>query len=104
LINLSKKAQTEVINEIEKQASANIMQFSTVLPVENYANDPRIALTSVHFPKNFFKEAIFDKILKPLKQISPDHYYYPSDSLHLTIKNIRLINDPPTFNEEDVIR
>lgn len=96
------KSQIDVINKIESQALSNKMQYSTVDPVEDYINDPRIALTSVHFPKDFLKKKVYEKIIEPLKQVTVNHHYYRHDSLHLTIKNIRLINNPPTFNSYDI--
>lgn len=96
------KAQIALINKIADQAHSNAMQFSTVAPVDDYENDSRIALTSVHFPHSSLIQNINDQIIKPLKVVSPDHYYYPLDSLHLTIKNVRLINEPPTFNSNDI--
>jgi len=41
-------------------------------------------------------------LLKPLKDISPEQYYFPSESIHITIKNIRVINNPPHFSPNDV--
>jgi len=96
------KAQIEVINKIEQQANSNTMQFSTVSPVDDYENDLRIALTSVSFPNQTLLHSIQKQILDPLRIISPNHYYYKPRSLHITIKNIRLINDPPTFTIDDI--
>ena len=60
-----------------------------------------MCLTSVHFPSSELKNEI-EKIIKPLKDQFPEPYYYDFDSLHLTIKNIRVINDPPHFTTEDI--
>ncbi len=96
------KKQVEVINQIEQQIKDNSLAFSTVSPVLDYENDSRICLTSVHLPNKDLVRKIQKSIIKPLYDLSPDHYYYPDDSLHLTIKNIRVISDPPTFNDEDI--
>lgn len=100
--NEYQKAQIEVIKKIEQQANSNTMQFSTVSQVGDYAHDPRIALTSVHFPNQTFLTEVQKKILDPLRKISPNHYYYPQNTLHITVKNVRVIHNPPTFTEEDV--
>ncbi len=78
------------------------MEFSTVAPVSDYANDARICLTSVHLPHQNLIAKVQDHLINPLKRIAPDFFFYPSDSLHMTVKNIRVINDPPHFTEEDI--
>ncbi len=94
--------QIEVINSIEQQIKSNSMGFSTVAPVSDYKNDTRVCLTSVHLPHQQLITQVQDSLIKPLQEISPDYFFYPSDSLHMTIKNIRVINDPPHFTEEDI--
>ncbi len=99
--DLHKQKQIEVINSLEQQIKSNSMGFSTVAPVNDYENDTRICLTSVHLPHQQLITQVQDFLIKPLQQISPGYFFYPSDSLHMTIKNIRVINDPPHFTEED---
>lgn len=95
------RQQLEVIQRIQEQIQQDALSFSTVDPVEDFDKDPRLTLTSVHFPHQELIAQI-QEILKPLKEISPHHYYYRPSSLHLTIKNIRVINDPPRFTEQDI--
>lgn len=95
--------QQDVINKIADQVSNNSLGFSTVTPVEDYESDSRICLTSVHFPRKELIEKV-QTLIEPLQKLEPTFFYYPSDSLHLTIKNVRVINDPPHFTEEDVQR
>ncbi len=94
--------QQEVINRIASQVNNKNLNFSTVLPVDDFANDSRTCLTSVHLPHQGLLDQVQQDFIEPLRKIEPDFYYYPSDCLHMTIKNIRVINDPPHFNEEDV--
>ncbi len=94
--------QREVIAQIEKQIQDNALTFSTVAPVINFDQDDRICLTSVHFPSDVLKQKIIQSIQKPLQDKFPHHYYYPQESLHMTIKNIRVIQDPPSFTDADV--
>jgi hypothetical protein len=96
------KKQIEVISKIENQIQSGSLSFSTVSPVEDFEKDPRICLTSVHLPSGLLKKQVLD-LLKPLKDISPKHYYFPSDSIHITIKNIRVINYPPHFSSNDIV-
>lgn len=94
--------QQKVINKIEEQVKTNSLNFSTVSPVEDYENDPRVCLTSVHLPNEEFKFQIRELLTEPLRKIAPDFYYYTADSLHMTIKNICVINNPPHFTKENV--
>ncbi len=98
------RRQIKVVEDIESQVRSNDLKFSTVLPVEDYENDPRLCLTSVHFPKTDLIDSVLNTIVKPLKRITPSHFYYQKDNLHLTIKNIRVISDPPNFTVNDLIR
>ncbi len=99
LINHQHKQQ-EIINKIADQVNNNSLNFSTVSPVTNYEIDPRICLTSVHLPHQKLIDQV-QAIIEPLRKIEPSFFYYPNDSLHLTVKNVRVINDPPHFNEHD---
>ncbi|MFZ2206894.1 MAG: hypothetical protein WA061_06105 [Microgenomates group bacterium] len=94
--------QIEIINKIEGQIKNNSLQATAVVPVADFAEDKRICLTSVHFPKTQFTDSISRNIINPLKAIFPNAYYYEPSSLHLTIKNIKTICDPPTFTPHDV--
>jgi 2'-5' RNA ligase len=98
------RGQIMVVDEIDSQVKNDAVRFSTVAPIGDYSNDPRICLTSVHFPKDDLLNIIWDTLIEPLRETSPDHYYYSKDNLHLTIKNVRLINNPPNFTANDVIR
>jgi 2'-5' RNA ligase len=94
--------QIEVIDSLEKQVQENSLTVSTIAPVKDFQNDPRVCLTSVHFPKPILPETIINSIIAPLREIEPSYCYYPPTSLHITIKNIKVINDPPNFTDEDV--
>ena len=93
--------QIKIIDQIEEQIKSNSLQSSTVSPVTDFENDPRICLTSVHFPSNDLKSYILESIINPLKEIAPKYHYYSDSSLHMTIKNIRVINNPPHFTHEN---
>jgi len=93
--------QKEVIDSIEKQVQNQSLNFSTVSPVSDFKNDLRTCLTSVHIPNKNLKDEIQNNLIEPLRKISPKHFYYPSESLHITIKSTRIINNPPHFNQED---
>ena len=80
----------------------NQQSFSVVEPVDDFFNDSRMALTAVHFPKTSFLKKIKEEVIEPLKKISPDHFYYPNEFIHMTVKNVKTINDPPLFSETDI--
>src|SRR5258708_16362563 len=96
--------QKEVIHRLEEQIGNDTLSFTTVAPVADYENDTRICLTSVHFPHEVLQKKVQETLITPLRMISPEHFYYPDDSLHMTIKNVRVINDPQHFNETDITR
>jgi len=99
---LHQKKQIEVINEIERQINNSSLNFSTVDPIGDFDNDPRICLTGVHFPKQELIDKIYKLLINPLRQISPNHYFYSRESIHISVKSVRIINDPPHFSECDV--
>jgi len=94
--------QKEVIAAIEKQVQAQSIQFSTISPTDNFEDDTRMCLTSVHFPRQNLIREIQKHILSPLVQHCPGAYFYDDSSLHMTIKNIRVIHDPPNFTGETI--
>lgn len=100
--NAYQEKQVEIINQLEKQIKGSSLGFSTVAPVEDYKSDTRICLTSVHIPHKELVDKVQTTLIEPLREIMPDYFYYPPDSLHMTIKNIRVINDPPHFTQEDI--
>ena len=94
--------QREVIDQIEKEVQENKLTFSTVEPVSDFDNDTRVCLTSVHFPKEYLVGKIYSQIIQPLQRFFSDHYFYSKDMLHMTIKNIRVMRNPPSFTDADV--
>jgi hypothetical protein len=99
---LHQQKQLEVIKNIENSLKNNQSSFSVVEPVSDFVNDPRMALTSVHFPKKDFLRKIRQKILNPLQVIGDNQFFYPDESIHMTIKNIKTISDPPVFDNQDI--
>jgi hypothetical protein len=94
--------QQEVIDKLAEQVNSQTLKFSTVAPVDDYENDTRVCLTSVHLPHLGLLRYIQKSLIEPLHKIEPSFYFYSTDSLHLTIKNIRVSNYPPHFNESDI--
>jgi len=93
--------QMKVIDSIEKQIQRGSLNFSTVSMVPDFKKDPRVCLTGIHFPKDSLKEYVY-RIIHQLQNTFPEHYYYPEQSLHMTVKNIRVIHNPPNFSSSDI--
>lgn len=96
------KKQLQVIQQLEQKVQNNTASFSLVSPVDDYESDNRICLTSVHLPSHELIQKIQSEIVQPLQKRFPEHYYYQDNSLHMTIKNIRVVNDPPLFSQEEI--
>ncbi|OGK62371.1 hypothetical protein A2334_02900 [Candidatus Roizmanbacteria bacterium RIFOXYB2_FULL_38_10] len=92
--------QRKIIDDIERQILSSSLKFSTVSPVTDYENDTRIGLTGVHLPHQNLLKQIHNSLIIPIQKIAPNLYYYSPDSLHFTIKGIRVVNDPPRFDEK----
>jgi 2'-5' RNA ligase len=76
--------------------------MSTVPIRPDWSHDDRRCLSIVSFVPEELAQAIQTKVTQPLRALSPDHYFYPACSLHLTIKNVRSLNFPPNFDESDI--
>jgi len=94
--------QTKLFNHLEKQFKKG-MPVSEIVPIhKDYVNDDRICFTSVVFvPKNISKN-IQKNFINPLQKIDNSQYYYPADSMHLTIQNVRTISSPKLFTKDDI--
>jgi len=101
-VDAYQQKQKEVIAKIEEKLKDNAVDFTTISPVENWETDDRICLTGVHILNGFIRSQITEKIIKPLWEISPEHHYYSGETMHSTIKNIRIINNPPRFSNDDI--
>ncbi|MBP7875516.1 hypothetical protein KA012_00790 [Candidatus Woesebacteria bacterium] len=94
--------QKAVIDQIAEQVATNKLRFTTVGLVDDYENDTRMALTCVHLPDSKLLNKIVETFIAPLQAIEPEYYYYPTTSLHLTIKNIRVVADSPSFGDAEI--
>lgn len=99
--NYSQK-QRELVKEIEQSLSQGSFNGSIVEMQTDYLNDDQICLSSVTFLPLATQPVITQKIIEPLRAIEPDHFYYSPETMHLTIKNIRTINNPPLFDKSDI--
>lgn len=76
---------------------------ATIVPMQaDFARDAQMALTAVSYLPNELANRIIGTIIEPLRNLEPDFYYYPVESLHITIQNVRVIHDPPRYTEHDI--
>lgn len=94
--------QKDLVKRLE-DSFANGVHKSTVVDMQkDYVNDDQICLTSVVFIPDVISNRILKNFINRLKIIEPHHLFYPRESMHLTIKNIRTIKKPPLFTESDI--
>lgn len=94
--------QKRMVNRLRADSGQRNASASVVPTRADYQTDSAICLTSVVFVPDDIAQDIHRTIVEPLKEIEPDHHYYSSDSMHITIKNIRTVHDPPLFTETDI--
>ena len=91
MINSYFLKQKELVKQLEKSFSSGNHQSTVVEMQKDYANDDQICLTSLVFIPDNISGKIISDCLSRLKSIEPNHYFYPPESLHLTIKNIHTV-------------
>ncbi|KAB8318595.1 hypothetical protein SD81_015335 [Tolypothrix campylonemoides VB511288] len=96
--------QKKIIQQMKDSIHQGQSKSSIVEMQSDYENDDQTCLTSVAFTSKDIAKIILEKIIEPLKSSDPNHFYYSSELLHLTIKNLRTIHNPSLFNEEDVVK
>ncbi len=96
-----REMQKRAVNQLRAGSQRN-MQASVVPIRSDYRTDSAICLTSVVFLPGDIAQDVHRRIVQPLQAVEPDHHYYSPDSMHITIKNIRTIHNPPLFTEADV--
>lgn len=99
-----RELQQQLVDQL-RIGAAGLDGRASVVPMQSdYRNDPARALTSVVFVPAGLGQEIRRAIIEPLQAIEPEHYYYPPESLHLTIKNVRTVHYPPRFTTVDINR
>lgn len=92
--------QKKLIQEIEKGYREKRTSLNPGT-ADDFTNDPRLALVCLYFVPEEVQEVILNQIIAPLRAADPSPYYYPRESLHLTIKNVRYVHWPPQYTAED---
>jgi 2'-5' RNA ligase len=91
--------QRAAFRKLEQQAGGGA---TMVAMSSDFENDKRLCLTACCFIGPVLGASISEKLIKTLREIEPEHYYYPVDSMHVTLRNVQTIADPPTFGPREV--
>ncbi len=97
-----RELQKRLVDQLRIGAGGVDGRASVVPMLRDYRHDLAQALTAVVFVPAGLGQEIRRAIIAPLQAIEPEHYYYPPESLHLTVKNIRTVHHPPRFSPADV--
>jgi len=99
------KRQEEIFASLEKFSSyGNVPDFAKRKEIQDYVNDDRICLTLIYFLPEGLRKEIYERIIIPLQKADKNQYYYPPESLHITINNIKIISNPPNFKSDDITK
>lgn len=91
--------QRVAFRKLEQQAGAGA---TVVAMSSDFEGDKRLCLTAACFVGPTLGSLISEKLIKPLREIEPHHYFYPVDSMHVTLRNVQTIADPPTFGDREI--
>ena len=94
--------QREVVKKLIEDSARPSARVSVVPRMDDYEADKSRCLTVVAFPPVELRERIETAVIRPLMEAHPEHFYYRTESLHVTIKNIRKIADPPNFGSREI--
>jgi 2'-5' RNA ligase len=96
------RQQRQLVSRLRERLKSNGATRATVVPIQSdYVADRAFCLTSVAFPPRDVARRIEREFIAPLRAVEPRHYFYPRESFHVTIKNVQVVHDPPTFSEPD---
>ncbi len=94
--------QLALIKSIEEQFRVGKSPSTIVDAVSDYETDDRICLTALTYLPSKLQKKIYVEIVEPLKKIDNRQYFYESSALHITVQNVRVINNPPHFTKDDI--
>ena len=94
--------QRGLIKRIEEGFIKGESPSTIVTPVKDYATDIRVCLAGVVFLPKDIEEKIISEVINPLREADPRQYYYVPSSFHITIQNVRTIENPPLFTDSDI--
>ncbi len=78
---------------------------STIVNVQkDFSQDPLRSLTNIAFIPELLDLKLVQQLFHELRTVASQQYVYPRESIHTTIKNVRTVNDPPRFTQEEIER
>lgn len=96
--------QLALMRQMELQLASNT-SATTIVPMQSdFINDQQIALTCISYIPKDIANTIQTQLIESLKTIEPNFYYYPIESMHVTIQNVRVIHNPPRFTASDIAK
>ena len=96
-----RELQREVVGQL-RYGSTSADQVSVVPMRRNYRGETERCLTSVVFVPSETARDINSSVIGRLRESQPTHFYYPAESMHITIKNVRSVHAPPLFTHADI--
>lgn len=98
----TREEQLAAIKQLEESSKQGKSLSTLVSSAPDFSVDKRRCLTAVYRIPNEIAEDIIRKVEQPLKQVDSRQYYYPPESLHMTVQNIRISSFPANFTEGDI--
>lgn len=96
-----REQQLELLESLQIEANQGKVSSTLVSPTTDYLSDPRICLTVISYPPKDLVEQ-FVVWQNRLREVDPTPYYLPLYALHVSCSNIRVVNDPPHFTDDDI--
>lgn len=93
-------AQARIISVLNDATRTGSFSASVVEPVSDYENDTRIFLSIIAFPPPGIAEEVV-AMQRALRAEDPRQFYPPAPALHVTVKSVRTISDPPSFSASE---
>jgi hypothetical protein len=96
--------QRELVQTLADAATTGDGYAARYVPMVNNYADAQRCLTTIAFLSPELIDTFMQQVIEPLRSIEPDHHHFTPKTLHTTLKNIRIIHDPPTFRAADIAR
>lgn len=93
--------QREIFEELERKAKEGA--FGSFIPMTaDFADDNRLSLAAIKFLPRELSLVIEKTLVAPLRKADERQFFFATESLHMTVQNVRKISDTPTFGPADV--
>ncbi|MFA5135089.1 MAG: hypothetical protein WC505_04900 [Patescibacteria group bacterium] len=92
--------QRELFDKLEQGS----VRATSIAMIRDYTRETRMCLTGIAFVPQSMRPEISARVIEPLRERDARQHYYPPESLHVTIQNVRRSSDPPRFTPDTVAR